>query len=202
VDHLNGTGLYNIGKRVLDIIGSLVGMLILAFVFPFAALAIFLDSGFPIFYTQSRLGRGGKEFTIIKFRTMGQNAEDDGKAKLAEKNDPRITRVGNFMRRSRLDELPQFINVLSGEMSLVGPRAERAELVAQFQTQIPFYRSRLLVKPGITGWAQVNYGYVSTVEDTAVKLEYDLYYIEHRSILMDIIIMLRTVGTVLNFRGR
>jgi lipopolysaccharide/colanic/teichoic acid biosynthesis glycosyltransferase len=114
----------------------------------------------------------------------------------------RITRVGNFLRKSHLDELPQFINVVQGEMSLVGPRAEITSLVNQLQDQVPFYRARLLVKPGITGWAQVNFGYAVTVEDTGVKLEYDLYYIKHRNLLLDFVILLRTVGTVVGFRGQ
>ena len=121
---------------------------------------------------------------------------------MAGERDPRITRVGNFLRVTRLDEFPQFLNVLHGEMSLAGPRAERAQWVATFQEEIPFYRARLLVKPGISGWAQINYGYASNVEDTSVKLEYDLYYIKHRSIIMDIVILLRTISTVLARKGR
>jgi exopolysaccharide biosynthesis polyprenyl glycosylphosphotransferase len=202
VDDLRVSGFFEVGKRLLDLIGGTVGMLIFLALFPFAALVTIIDSGFPIFYTQARLGRGGKEFTIYKFRTMHQDAESDGKPRLAEENDPRVTRVGNFMRKTRIDEFPQFINVMRGEMSLVGPRAERPELVAHFQRRIPFYRARLLVKPGVTGWAQVNFGYVSTVEDTAVKLEYDLYYIKHRNFFMDIMIILMTVGTMFGFRGR
>jgi lipopolysaccharide/colanic/teichoic acid biosynthesis glycosyltransferase len=132
---------------------------------------------------------------------MHQDSEKDGFVQVTQQNDDRITRVGSFLRRSHLDELPQFINVLLGDMSLVGPRAERSELVHQLQGCIPFYRARLLVKPGITGWAQVNFGYAATVEDTAVKLEYDLFYIKHRSILLDIVILLRTVGAVIGFRG-
>jgi lipopolysaccharide/colanic/teichoic acid biosynthesis glycosyltransferase len=161
-----------------------------------------IDSGRPIFYSQSRLGKGGSLFKIRKFRTMQHNAEADGKARLASENDPRVTRVGNFLRKTRLDELPQFWNVVRGEMSLVGPRAERPELVAEFQRQIPFYRARLLVKPGLTGWAQINYGYVATITETAVKLEYDLYYIKHRTLMMDIQIVLRTIGTVVRGAGR
>jgi lipopolysaccharide/colanic/teichoic acid biosynthesis glycosyltransferase len=133
---------------------------------------------------------------------MRQDAEKEGQAQMAGERDPRITRVGNFLRVTRLDEFPQFWNVLRGEMSLVGPRAEREQWVATFQREIPFYRARLLVKPGITGWAQINYGYAATVEDTGVKLEYDLYYIKHRSLLMDIMILLRTVNTVLRGKGR
>jgi exopolysaccharide biosynthesis polyprenyl glycosylphosphotransferase len=202
LDEARSGGFYELGKRLLDILGGLVGMLMLLMMLPFIGLATVIDSGFPVFYWQERLGRGGREFKIVKFRTMRQDAEKEGKAQMAGEHDPRITRVGNFLRVSRLDEFPQFWNVLRGEMSLVGPRAERAQWVETFQKEIPFYRARLLVKPGITGWAQINYGYAATVEDTSVKLEYDLYYIKHRSIIMDIVIMLRTVGTVLGGKGR
>lgn len=202
VDETRSGGLYELGKRVLDIIGSVVGLAIFLVLFPFIGLAILIESGFPILYRQERLGRGGKEFKIVKFRTMIRDAEKDGKAQMAGERDPRITRVGNFLRITRLDEWPQFLNVLQGEMSLVGPRAERVEWVATFQKEIPFYRARLLVKPGLTGWAQINYGYAASVEDTSVKLEYDLYYIKHRSMIMDIGIILRTVGTMLEGRGR
>ena len=177
-------------------------MLILAVTFPLTALAIVLDSGFPIFYSQPRLGKGGIPYVIYKYRSMRTDAEADGKAKVAAENDPRVTRVGNFLRRTRIDELPQFWNVLRGDMSLVGPRAERAELVNSYQKQIPFYRARLLVKPGLTGWAQINYGYAATVYDTVVKIEYDLYYIKHRSLGMDVNIILRTIGTVIRRTGR
>ncbi|MCL4561907.1 MAG: sugar transferase, partial [Chloroflexi bacterium] len=136
------------------------------------------------------------------FRTMRQDSELNGEVRTTDENDDRITRVGIFLRKSHLDELPQFINVLKGEMSLVGPRAERAALVTRLQQNIPFYRARLLVKPGMTGWAQVNFGYAATVEDTAVKLEYDLYYIKHRNLLMDLVIILRTGWTIIGFRGR
>lgn len=202
VDQARVSGFYELFKRLVDIVGGLAGMAVFFLVFPFVALAILIDSGRPIFYVQSRLGKGGTLFNIRKFRTMYQNAEADGKPRLASENDPRVTRVGNFLRKTRLDELPQFWNVLHGEMSLVGPRAERPELVAEFQRQIPFYRARLLVKPGLTGWAQINYGYVATVTETGVKLEYDLYYIKHRTLTMDIQIILRTIGTVLRGAGR
>ena len=202
VDQLRVSVIYELLKRLMDMLGGLAGLLIFAIIYPFAAIATLIDSGLPIFYSQDRLGKGGHVFKIYKFRTMKQNAEADGEAKLAEENDPRVTRVGNFLRRTRLDELPQFWNVLHGEMSLVGPRAERPELVAEFQKQIPFYRARLLVKPGLTGWAQINYGYVATVTETGVKLEYDLYYIKHRSLAMDFNVILRTVGTVLSRKGR
>jgi exopolysaccharide biosynthesis polyprenyl glycosylphosphotransferase len=202
VDQVRVSGVYELFKRFMDIAGGLVGLLVSVIIFPFVALGIVIESGFPIFYSQLRLGRGGSVFRIYKFRTMKQNAEADGEARLAAENDPRVTRVGNFLRRTRLDEMPQFWSVMGGEMSLVGPRAERPELVAEFQKQIPFYRARLLVKPGLTGWAQINYGYVANVKETAVKLEYDLYYIKHRTLTMDFQIVLRTIGTVLRRTGR
>ena len=202
VDQARVSGFYELFKRVVDILGGLAGMAIFLVAYPFIALAILIDSGRPIFYSQSRLGKSGSLFVIRKFRTMYQNAEADGKPRLATENDPRVTRMGNFLRKTRLDELPQFWNVVTGEMSLVGPRAERPELVAEFQRQIPFYRARLLVKPGLTGWAQINYGYVASVTETGVKLEYDLYYIKHRTLMMDIQIVLRTIGTVVRAVGR
>jgi exopolysaccharide biosynthesis polyprenyl glycosylphosphotransferase len=192
---------YEFFKRILDVIGSLVGLAIFAIIFPFIALGTILDSGLPIVYWQTRSGRGGRNYNVVKFRTMRQDAEKDGMQFTIEK-DERITRLGNFLRRTHLDEVPQFWNVLRGEMSLVGPRAERPEWVAQFEKQIPFYRARLMVKPGVTGWAQVNYAYSVTVEEMAVKLEYDLYYIKHRNLLMDISIILRTIWQVLGLRGR
>ncbi len=202
VDQARVSGFYELIKRVVDFLGGMAGMALFSAVFPFAALAILIDSGRPVFYAQTRSGKSGTVFTIRKFRTMRKDAEADGKARLASENDPRVTRVGNFLRKTRLDELPQFWNVMRGEMSLVGPRAERPELVAEFQRQIPFYRARLLVKPGLTGWAQINYGYVASVTETGVKLEYDLYYIKHRTLAMDIQIVLRTIGTVLRGAGR
>jgi exopolysaccharide biosynthesis polyprenyl glycosylphosphotransferase len=202
VDEARASGFYQISSRLLDILAAVVGLSMFLAMLPFLALAIFFDDGWPIFYRQARLGKGGRNFDMVKLRTMIKNAESDGKAQMAEEHDPRVTRVGGFMRRSRLDEFPQFWNVLRGEMAMVGPRAERAELVAKYQRQIPFYRARLMVKPGLTGWAQVNYGYASTVEDTEIKLEYDLYYIKHRSIFMDILIILRTITTVLSRSGR
>lgn len=202
VDQVRVSGMYELAKRLMDILGGIVGVLMFLLVLPFISAAIVMETGFPVFYSQSRLGHGGSIFRIYKFRTMRQDAEASGEAKFAEENDPRVTKVGNFLRRTRLDEMPQFLTVLQGEMSLVGPRAERGELVAELQKQIPFYRARLLVKPGLTGWAQINYGYVATLKETAVKLEYDLYYIKHRTLAMDINIVLRTIGTVLRRAGR
>ncbi len=189
-------------KRGLDILGGLVGMLVLLILFPFVAITILVESGTPILYKQIRMGRGGQLYNIYKFRTMRQDAEADGQPQWAEENDHRATRVGLFLRKTHIDEIPQFINVLHGEMSLVGPRAERPELVEWFQKHVPFYRARLLVRPGMTGWAQVNQQYASTIDETIEKLEYDLYYIMHRNFLMDLRIIVRTPSLVLSLRGR
>jgi exopolysaccharide biosynthesis polyprenyl glycosylphosphotransferase len=191
-----------IGKRVLDLIcGSIVGS-ILAIVFPFVAIAIKLDSPGAIFYKQERVGQYGAKFTVYKFRSMVQNAERNGKAQWAIKGDARITKVGNFIRKTRLDELPQVLNVLRGEMSMVGPRPERYQFIKELQQQIPFYRTRLAVKPGLTGWAQINYGYGSTTEDALIKLQYDLYYLKHWSPWLDFKILLRTFSVVLRMQGQ
>ncbi len=202
VDQSRVSGAYAAIKRILDVIGGLVGCLILLPLWPVIALVTLVDSGVPIMYSQDRVGKGGKRFTIVKFRTMVQDADADGSYKPAVEGDIRVTRFGRFLRRTHLDEFPQFWNVLRGDMSLVGPRAERGQLVVQYQKEIPFYRARLLVKPGLTGWAQINYGYVVDVKETAVKLEYDLYYIIHRSFVMDISVVLRTIGAVLGRKGR
>ncbi len=202
VDQARVNHIYELVKRLLDILGGLVGVGIMFITFPFVGLAIILDSGFPILYKQVRSGRGGQSYMIYKYRTMKQDAEANGQPQWAEESDPRATRIGRILRKTHLDELPQFMNVLKGEMSLVGPRAERPELVAWFQQHVPFYRARLLVKPGITGWAQVNYGYASTIDETIVKLEYDLFYIQRRNLWLDIVILLRTPATVLGLRGR
>ncbi len=161
VDGLSVSGFYELFKRLIDIIGGLIGMIILLAVLPFLALAIYIDSGLPIIYTQPRLGRGRSIFTIYKFRSMRRKADASNGIRAASNDDSRITRVGKFMRASRIDEFPQFWNILRGDMSLVGPRAEVPNLVEEYQKQVPFYRARLLVKPGLTGWAQINFGYVS-----------------------------------------
>ena len=202
VDQVRVSAIYELFKRLMDILGGLFGLVAFLIMLPLAAIATFIDSGLPIFYSQTRLGKGGTVFRIYKFRTMKQGAGANGDARPTIENDPRVTRVGNFLRRTHLDEMPQFWSVLRGEMSLVGPRAEQPELVAEYQKQIPFYRARLLVKPGLTGWAQINYGYVASITETAVKLEYDLYYIKHRTVGMDFSIVLRTIGTVLRRSGR
>ena len=201
VDEVRISPLYAMSKRLLDIFGSLLGLLSLLVIYPWVALAIIIESGRPVIYIQERLGQGGKQYWVVKFRTMSQDAEADGEAHWAMAGDPRATKVGKFLRRTHLDEFLQFWNVLRGEMSLVGPRPERPILVDELQKQIPFYRARLLAKPGITGWAQINYGKGASVEGSAEKLEYDLYYIKHRNLLMDLWIILRTTGSIIGFRG-
>jgi len=201
-DHAQVSGVYEFVKRLIDLLGGLIGCIFTILTFPLISLMIYFDSGGPVLYKQKRLGKNGEKHIIYKYRTMIKDAEKDGKAIPAVENDQRVTRVGRILRKSHLDEFPQFINVLRGEMSMVGPRAERLELVEELQTKVPFYRARLLVKPGMTGWAQVNFGYASTVEDTTIKLEYDLYYIKHRNILLDFSIIIRTVGAVIGFKGQ
>ena len=196
------SGFYRISKRLMDLVLGLTGLIGLAILFPLLALIILIDSGRPVIFTQKRLGRGGKPYTIYKLRTMKSRSDMEKEALVTTTNDPRITRIGRFLRKSHLDELPQIINVLRGEMSFVGPRSERVELVQVFQKEVPFYRARKLVKPGITGWAQIHQPYAETIKETATKLQYDLYYIEHASIWMDLNILLRTVGSVLGFKGR
>lgn len=196
------TGFYRLFKRLLDFSGAFIGTLALIILYPFLALMIAIDSRGPIIFEQERLGLGGAPYMIYKFRTMKDNADMKKEAMVTATNDSRITRVGRIMRKIHLDELPQVINVLRGEMSLVGPRSERSELVVVFQNMIPFYRARMLVKPGITGWAQIHQAYAETVDETAVKLEYDLYYIKHAHFGLDLLILLRTFGSVLGFKGR
>jgi len=193
---------YLILKRIMDFLGGLVGCLGLVLLTPLISLAILLESGRPVFFSQNRLGMNGKPYKIVKFRTMRQDAEKDGVARTATKDDDRTTRVGRILRKTHLDEIPQFWSVLAGTVSLVGPRAERPELVAEYQKSIPFYRARLFVKPGVTGWAQINQRYAANAEETAVKLEYDLYYIKKRNILLDIFILIRTVSNVIQLRGQ
>lgn len=201
VDRSHASGSYELFKRLVDLLGAVVGLMLLIPLYPLIALVILIDDGFPIIFRQTRVGENGKEFQLLKFRSMSRDAEKDGIARFAVENDDRVTRVGKFLRKSHLDELPQFINVIRGDISLVGPRAERPELVKELQKEVPFYRARLFVKPGLTGWAQINYRYASNVEETAVKLEYDLYYIMHRSIFLDVMIILRTAGLVFGFKG-
>ncbi len=194
--------LYSCWQKVVDISFGLFGLLILLLLLPTLGLLIYLDSPGPIFYTQERMGYSGKRFRILKFRSMRTDAEVKGGAIWAAKSDSRVTRIGKFMRATHLDELPQVLNILRGEMSLVGPRPEREEFVTRLEKKIPFYHCRLSVKPGLTGWAQVKYPYTSSDHDAMVKLQYDLYYIKHQSFTLDIFIILKTVVEVLLFRGR
>jgi exopolysaccharide biosynthesis polyprenyl glycosylphosphotransferase len=192
---------FEIFKRAVDI-GAAVGLGIVTLsLFPVIAAAIKLDSRGEIFFRQTRTGRGGRQFNLVKFRTMRQDAETEG-PKWATEKDNRITRVGAFLRRTRIDELPQLWNVLKGEMSLIGPRPERPEFVDKLARNIPFYEARHLVKPGLTGWAQTNFGYGASVEDAMEKLQHDLYYIKNRCVSLDVSILLKTVGTVLRYEGR
>lgn len=190
-------------QRAVDI---LVSSMLLAISWPvmiLVAVAISLEDGFraPIFYRQTRVGKAGKSFEVFKFRSMTVDAEADGKARWAEKNDCRITRVGGFLRKSRLDELPQVFNVLRGEMSLVGPRPERPEFVEKLKQSIDYYAERHAVKPGVTGWAQLRYSYGSSEYDAFEKLQYDLYYIKNQSFLLDLVVILQTVEVVLWGKG-
>lgn len=195
------SGLSRAVKRLFDIVASAIGLVLCAPLFPFLALGIRLDSPGPVFFRQTRTGLGGRSFMLLKFRTMRVDAEAQSGPAWARKHDPRVTAFGRFLRQTRLDELPQLVNVLAGDMSLVGPRPERPEFIRLLQTSIPFYSERHSVKPGITGWAQVRYPYGASVEDALEKLRYDLYYIKNRSILLDMEIVLRTIGVVLSRSG-
>lgn len=202
MDRQHTIQLYPILKRVMDfVLAIIVGIIFVPF-FPLIALAIRLDSAGDIFYSQERMGFNGRTFRIYKFRTMIQDAEKFSGAVFAQENDPRITRVGRFMRKTRIDELPQLYNVLRGEMSFVGPRPEREYHVDRLAKKIPFYRTRLRVRPGLTGWAQVKYGYGADDDDARVKLEYDLYYIRHASLKFDLVILYKTAFKVLSMSGQ
>jgi sugar transferase (PEP-CTERM system associated) len=188
-------------KRAFDIVVSLVLLVLALPVLAVTAAAILLESGTPVLYRQERVGRGGISFTLLKFRSMRIDAEGDGAARWADRDDDRVTRVGRFIRRTRIDELPQLWNVLGGEMSFVGPRPERPCFVTELTRAIPFYAVRQSVKPGITGWAQVRYTYAASVEDAERKLRYDLYYVKNHSLFLDLVILVQTVRVVLLGRG-
>jgi sugar transferase (PEP-CTERM system associated) len=188
-------------KRAFDLLISSVLIVATAPLMLVAALLIMLESGTPIIYRQERVGYRGRTFTVLKLRSMSADAEKDGRAAWASVNDARVTRVGRLLRRARIDELPQLLNILKGEMSFVGPRPERPEFVAMLTEQIPFYAVRHSVKPGLTGWAQVRYSYGSTVEQSIRKLEYDLFYVKNHTLLLDLVILLETVRVVLLGEG-
>jgi sugar transferase (PEP-CTERM system associated) len=183
-------------KRLMDLVIAGFALCVTAPVWPIIALAVRLCDGGPVFYAQERVGLNGRTFTLHKFRTMRPDAEK-GKSLWCAPNDPRVTRVGRFLRRARLDELPQLYDVLAGHMSIVGPRPERPDIVAELSTKLPYYAERHLVKPGITGWAQISFRYGSSIEDAKQKLQFDLYYLKHMSFELDMIILFRTLGTFL-----
>ena len=188
-------------KRATDLAAAAVGLAVLGLVLPWVALANRVGSPGPLFYRQVRVGRGGHCFAIYKLRSMVPDAEAGTGAVWAAVGDCRVTPVGRWLRRTRLDELPQVLNVLRGEMSIIGPRPERPEFVEQLAAEIPFYRARHGVRPGVTGWAQVQYVYGRTIEDARIKLEYDLYYVRHASLLLDLQILFRTVAIALQMKG-
>ncbi|MFK7831964.1 MAG: exopolysaccharide biosynthesis polyprenyl glycosylphosphotransferase [Winogradskyella sp.] len=197
----NENKLYMFFQRAFDIIFSIIGLVLGTLLLPLVLLGNLIANRGPLFYFQERIGKNSKSFKIIKLRTMIVNAEKDG-VKWAKKNDNRITRFGMFLRRSRLDEIPQFYNVLKGEMSIIGPRPERPFFVNELSRIIPFYETRHIIKPGLTGWAQVSTRYGSSVDDSLTKLQYDLYYIKHRSIFLDFSITIKTLSTILYYRGQ
>ncbi len=203
LDGFSHAVLKSYSKRIFDILFSVIMLVVMAPIMLLAALAILIESriGDPVLYRQERVGRNGRVFEVIKFRSMGVDAEKAGQAIWAGANDPRVTRVGAFMRKTRIDELPQLFNVLRGDMSFVGPRPERPQFVEELSAQIPYFGMRHRVNPGITGWAQVSYSYGASVEDAKQKLQYDLYYIKNYSIFLDLTIILQTIQVVLWGQG-
>jgi sugar transferase (PEP-CTERM system associated) len=195
------TALMSAIKRMIDIYLSVIGIIITLPFIPFIALLVKIDSPGQVFFRQLRVGHWGKEFVLYKFRTMDTDAERLTGAVWAQENDPRLKPIGRFLRKSRLDEIPQLYNVFKGDMSFVGPRPERPEFVEKLNEQIPFYPKRHFIKPGITGWAQVNYPYGASVEDAYEKLRYDLYYLKHMSPLLDTLIILQTIKVVIFVNG-
>jgi len=198
-----GTGvLFPLFKRSVDILLAAVGLLVVLVLLPFVAVAIRLDSPGPIFFRQDRVGKGGRHFRAYKFRSMTVFRGDTEQPLWTERGDARVTRVGRILRSTHIDEFPQFLNILKGDMSSVGPRPERIELADQFDKAIPFYRLRHSVRPGMAGWALIKQGNTSSVQDAWMKLEYDLYYIKHQSIWLDSLILLKTFVDAVTFRGR
>jgi exopolysaccharide biosynthesis polyprenyl glycosylphosphotransferase len=187
-------------RRLLSLAVSFLALVICLPFIPLIILAVRLSSPGPVFFSQTRVGQRGRPFTAYKFRTMRQDAEANG-AVWASKDDPRVTPIGGFMRKTRLDEIPQLWNVLRGDMAFVGPRPERPEFVQWLSKDIPFYDLRHMIRPGITGWAQVRYQYGASLEETKRKLEYDLYYVKHQSIGLDLLIMFETIKTIIRRRG-
>jgi exopolysaccharide biosynthesis polyprenyl glycosylphosphotransferase len=197
----NQNHLYLLAVRFFEIIISLLGIALGILILPLILIGNLLGNRGNLFYSQERVGKNGKVFKIIKYRTMVKNAEKNG-AVFAKTNDSRINPFGKFLRKSRLDEFPQFVNILKGDMAVIGPRPERPVFVKEIADVMPFYETRHVVKPGLTGWAQVNYSYGATIDDSLIKLQYDLYYIKHRSLFLDFNIIFKTLSTVLFFRGQ
>lgn len=189
-----------ITRRIVSTLAAAIGLLLFLPFFPIVVLCVRISSPGPIFFRQTRVGLRGRNFTVLKFRTMRRDAEAGG-AKWATKNDPRITRVGMFLRKCRIDEIPQLWNVLRGDMGFVGPRPERPEFVPLLSSEMPYYHLRHMIRPGLTGWAQVRYGYGSTIEESRHKLEFDLYYLKHMSLGLDLLIMFETIKTIVRRRG-
>lgn len=187
-------------QQVASTIVALIGLLLFLPFFPFVVLVIKLSSKGPIFFSQTRVGLGGKNFQVYKFRTMFTDAEAKG-ARWATKDDPRVTRIGGFLRKTRIDEVPQLWNVLRGDMSFVGPRPERPEFTSWLAEEIPYYNLRHMIRPGLTGWAQVRYGYGATLAEAREKLSFDLYYLKHKSLGLDLLIMFETIKTIVRRRG-
>lgn len=197
----NQNHFYSSIVRFFEIVFSLIGLLIGVIILPIILIGNLFGNRGKLFYTQERVGKNGKIFNIVKYRTMVKNAEVEG-AVFATINDSRVTPFGKIMRKSRMDEIPQFINILKGEMAVIGPRPERPVFVNEIAELMPFYETRHVIKPGLTGWAQVNYSYGATIDDSLIKLQYDLYYIKHRSIFLDVNIIFKTLSTVLLYRGQ
>jgi len=197
----NQNHFYLIMVRLFEILFSIIGLLAGIILLPLILLGNLLGNRGKLFYTQERVGKSGMVFNIVKFRTMVKNAEKEG-AVFATTNDSRITPFGKILRKSRMDELPQFINILKGDMAVIGPRPERPVFVNEIAEKMPFYETRHVIKPGLTGWAQVNYSYGETIDDSLIKLQYDLYYIKHRSLFLDVNIIFKTLGTVLLYKGQ
>ncbi|RZJ30903.1 MAG: exopolysaccharide biosynthesis polyprenyl glycosylphosphotransferase [Flavobacterium sp.] len=197
----NQNHLYLLFVRIFEIVFSLVGISIAIGLLPLILIGNLLANRGKLFYTQKRVGKNGEVFEIIKFRTMIKNAETNG-AVFTTTNDNRITAFGKFLRKTRIDEFPQFINILKGDMGVIGPRPERPVFVKEIAEMMPFYETRHVIKPGLTGWAQVNYAYGETIDDSLIKLQYDLYYIKHRSFFLDVNIIIKTFSTVLFYRGQ
>ena len=197
----NQNHLYLIAVRIIEVLISLIGISICLVLIPLVFIGNLLGNRGKLFYTQERVGKNGLVFNIVKFRTMIKNAEKEG-AVFATTNDARVTPFGKILRKSRIDEFPQFFNILKGDMAVIGPRPERPVFVNEIADVMPFYETRHVIKPGLTGWAQVNYSYGATIEDSLIKLQYDLYYIKHRSLFLDINIVFKTFSTILFYRGQ